>query len=103
MVRPVALAADTQGNIYVADALRKAILIYDQMCAFIGEMVSDQDVLHAPVSLTLSRDSSLYVSSSETRSIVEVGLAGTLHAAPTGSLKFQSKKGAGISLGALGY
>lgn len=103
MVRPVALAVDTRGNIYVADTLRKAILVYDQLCTFIGELVSDQDDLHSPVSLTLSRDNSLYVSSSETRSIVEVGLAGTLHAAPTGSLNFQSKKGAGISLGALGY
>jgi len=103
MVRPVALAADTQGNIYVADALRKNILVYNLQCKFIGELVSAQDDLHGPVSLALSRDNSLYVSSSETRSIVEIGLAGRLNAASTGSLKFQSKQGAGISLGALGY
>lgn len=103
MVRPVALAADTRGNIFVADALRKNILVYDLQCKFIGELVSAQDDLHEPVSLTLSRDNSLYVSSSETRSIMEVGLAGRLNAAPSGSLKFQSKQGVGVSLGALGY
>lgn len=103
MVRPVALAADALGNIYIADAFRKSVHVYDRTLSYVGSMASGRNDLNEPVSLSLSRDNSLYVSSSETRSIVEIGLAGTLHSGPTGTLTFQSKSGAALAAGALGY
>ena len=66
-------------------------------------MTNSMDALHAPVSLALSSDGSLYISSSETRSIVEAGLAGNPHAAASAVLDFKSKSGAVLSPGTLGY
>jgi len=103
MQRPVDLTVDGFGNIYVADSYRKVILVYDRLLTFVGALASGRNDFHEPVSLTLSHDNSLYVSSSETRSIIEIGLAGMLHTAPTGSLTFQTKSGAAITPGVLGY
>jgi sugar lactone lactonase YvrE len=103
MLRPVALTVDSFGNIYVADTYRKAILVYNRLLEFSGTLASSNNDLNEPVSLALSRDNNLYVSSSETRSIVEIRLAGMLRTAPTGSVTFQTRSGAAITHGVLGY
>jgi DNA-binding beta-propeller fold protein YncE len=103
MSRPVALASDALGNIYIADSLSMTVLAYNQKLDFLGEFASAEHDLHAPVAVAVSADNSLYVSSSETRSIVEIGLAGTLHTAQAGTINFQTKAGVGASLGVLGY
>jgi DNA-binding beta-propeller fold protein YncE len=94
MMRPAALATDSHGTIYVADTLRKSILVYDRKLAYQGDVASGQNDLNEPVSLTVSRDDNLYVSEGGTHSIVEVGLSGTLHTAPTGTVTFESRSDA---------
>ncbi len=103
MLRPVALASDTLGNIYVADSMSQTVLVYDPNLSFVGEFASVQHDLHAPIALALSADNNLYVSSSATRSVVEIGLSSILHTTQAGSLNFQTKAGAGLSLSVLGY
>lgn len=102
MIRPIAIAVDTLENIYVADASRKAILAYDRLGAFIGAMTSSLDDLRIPASLA-SHDGSLFVSASETHSIVKIGLSGKNQEGSSGSLEFKSKTGATASPAALGY
>lgn len=103
MTRPVALAVDKFGNIYVADALRRAILAYDALGAYIGAMTTITDDLRTPASVAISREGGLYVSSSGTRSIVEIGLTGAVHFGQNGSIDFKSTTGAALSRAALGY
>ena len=103
MVRPTGLAVDAFGNIFVSDASRKAVLVYGSEGVFVGTMTSPQGDLNTAVSVTLSRDGRLYVSSSETYSIVEVGLSGAVKAGSRGDIEFKSGSGDRITPVALGY
>ncbi len=59
------IAADDLGNVYVADKLRSAVLIFDRKLNFITEFGyrgPRKDNLIVPVDLVVSRDGRLYVS-----------------------------------------
>jgi sugar lactone lactonase YvrE len=103
MIRPTGIAVDSLGNIFVADASRKSVLVYNGTGTFIGEITSPSNDINTAVSLVLSPDNRLYVSSSETRSIIEIGLAGTVSSGLKGSLDFKSKTGDRLTPAALGY
>jgi sugar lactone lactonase YvrE len=103
MTRPTDIAVDAFENVYVGDASQKAVLVYDRLGSFIGTITSALDDLHFPVSLVISRYGNLYVSSSETHSITEIGLTDTLPSGQKGVLAFKSKTGAAISPASLGY
>lgn len=103
MARPVDIAVDGMGNIFVADTGKNAVLVYDKRGIFIGQITGPGDVIHPAVSLVLSRDSRLYVSSGETRSILEIGLGGSVYSETNVSVDFQSKTGDRLAPAVLGY
>lgn len=103
MLRPVGIAVDRFGNIFVADALRKAVLVYAANGAYVGRVESAADAINAPAALALSPDNRMYVSSSETHSIIEIGLAGTVYATQGRLLDFLSGTGERLAPAALGY
>jgi DNA-binding beta-propeller fold protein YncE len=103
MARPTGIAVDAFGHIFVSDASRRAVLVYSSEGALIGTMASAEGDLNTPVSVVLSRDGRLYVSSSETHSIVEVGLAGEVKAGSQADVEFKSGSGDRITPVALGY
>jgi DNA-binding beta-propeller fold protein YncE len=103
MTRPTGIAVDRLGNIFVADASRKSVLVYNGAGTFIGEITSPSNDINTAVSLVLSPDNRLYVSSSETHSIIEIGLAGMVSSGLQGSLDFKSKTGDRLTPAALGY
>jgi len=103
MARPTGIAVDRFGNIYVSDAARRSVLVYGGTGAYIGALVSATNDLNTAVSLALTRDDRLYVSSSETHSIVEIGLGRTIYSGTAVSLDFKSNTGDGLTPAALGY
>jgi len=103
MNKPADIAVDKLGNVYVADVSRKAVLVFDRVGAYTGAMTSVVDELRFPIGLAIAPNGNLFVSSSETHSILEIGLSGAVSAGPGGTLEFKSTTGAAISLSALGY
>ncbi len=103
MARPVDIAVDGMGNIFVADAGKNAVLLYDKRGIFIGQITGPGDVINSAVSLAISRDNRLYVSSGGTHSILEIGLGGRIYSTMKVSLDFQSKTGDRLAPAVLGY
>ena len=68
MYRPTDLKV-VDGIIYVADAALRSILLFDTAGVYQGEITSTDNGIYTAVSLELSSDGILYVSSSETHSI----------------------------------
>ena len=101
MARPMGIAVDRAGTVYVADALRKAVLVYSRSGAFIGRMESAANDINTAVAIVLTPDNRLYVSSSETHGIVEIGLGGTVYAGPADALAFISGTGERLTHAAL--
>lgn len=56
-------------NIYVSDAFHKAVLVYDLAGTYIGTVMSPGGEIDTAVSLTVSPDGIMYVSSSKTHSV----------------------------------
>ena len=73
MYRPADLKV-ADGIIYVADAALRSILLFDTAGVFQGEIKSADNGIYTAVSLDLSPNGILYVSSSETHSIYLFGL-----------------------------
>jgi hypothetical protein len=65
MFRPTDITV-AGGNIYISDASRKSVLVYDTMGGYLGEITGR---MNTAVSLAHSSDGILYVSSSRTNSI----------------------------------
>ncbi len=103
MVRPSGIAADKIGNIFIADASKKAVLVYNQLGQYTGQFVSAAGDLNTAVALTISPDGRIYVSSSETHRVIEIGLAGTINSEAKASIAFKSKTGTQLAPDALGY
>ncbi len=76
MGRPTDIAVGANGSIYITDSLWNAILVYDTAGVYTGKIMSETGEIHTAVSLELSRDGRLYVSSSETRCIYMFALNG---------------------------
>ena len=70
MGKPTDIAVDDGGTIYISDAGRNAVLVYDATGTYIGKMTRPLGELQAAVSVALSGDGRVYVSSSEKQSIV---------------------------------
>ncbi len=100
--RPLDIVVDRFDNVYVADSFRKAILAFDRQGAFVGAMTSDLDELRFPVGLAVSPDGNILVSSSDTHSILEIGLCG-IQRGSNSSVAFKSTTGASVPLSAIGY
>ncbi len=103
MARPSGIAADKIGNIFIADASKKAVLVYNQLGQYTGQFVSAAGDLNTAVALTISPDGRIYVSSSETHRVIEIGLAGTINSEAKASIAFKSKTGTQLAPDALGY
>jgi sugar lactone lactonase YvrE len=101
--RPLDIVVDRFDNVYAADVSRKAILAFDRLGVFIGAMTSDLDELRFPVALSVSPDDNILVSSSDTHSIVEIGLSGSLQSGSNSTLAFKSTTGAPVPLSAIRY
>jgi hypothetical protein len=101
MRKPVDIAVDARGNIFIADAGRNGVLVYDTRGECTGMITGEP--FRSSVALALSRDGRLYVSSSDTHSIVEVGLAGSVSSGGALALDFQSMTGGRLTPAALGY
>jgi DNA-binding beta-propeller fold protein YncE len=91
MFRPTDISV-AGGNIYVSDASRKSVLVYDTMGVYLGEIKSNTGDIHTAVSVAYSSGGILYVSASETHSIQMFGfvvneadntVSGTLYATIT--------------------
>lgn len=74
MYRPTDIAV-AGGIIYITDAALRSILLFDTSGNFLGEIQSVDNGINTAVSLALSSDGILYVSSSETHSIYMFALA----------------------------
>ena len=103
MVRPAGIAADRIGNIFIADASKKSVLVYNQLGKYTGQFVNSEGDLNTPVALTISPDGRIYVSSSETHRVIEIGLAGTVFSETKASIVFKSNTGTMLAPEALGY
>ncbi len=103
MVRPAGITADRLGNIFIADASKKAVLVYNQLGQYTGQFVSSAGDLNTAVALAISPDGRVYISSSETHRVIELGLAGTIHSETKVSIAFKSKTGTMLAPDALGY
>ena len=103
MVRPSAIAADRIGNIFIADASKKAVLAYNQLGKYTGQFVNSEGDLNTAVALTISPDGRIFVSSSETHHVIEIGLAGTVYSGTKASIVFKSNTGTMLAPDALGY
>lgn len=73
MVKPTDVDADGSGNIYFSDALSSTVMVLDASGQKIGEIKGSGAELQVPVSLAVSDDGRLFVSSSENRSIFVIG------------------------------
>ncbi|OGW51018.1 MAG: hypothetical protein A2078_04245 [Nitrospirae bacterium GWC2_57_9] len=102
MMRPADIAVDRSGNIFVADAFRDAVLIFDTLGTFIGEITGAESIKNA-VAVAVTGDNRLYVSSGRTRDVVEIGLGGEVHASERLTLDFHSVTGDRLTPAALGY
>ncbi|MHC4604102.1 MAG: hypothetical protein ACYS6W_12315, partial [Planctomycetota bacterium] len=71
--RPTDIAV-ADGNIYISDASRKSVVVYDTMRGYLGEITGR---MNTAVSLAHSSDGILYVSSSGTHSIQMFALKNT--------------------------
>lgn len=103
MTRPAGIAADRLGNVFVADASKKAVLVYNRQGEYAGQFVSAEGDLNTAVAVAVSPHGQIYVSSSETHRIVEIGPAGTVNTEMKASIDFKSKTGSRLSPGALAY
>lgn len=103
MVRPSGIAADRIGNIFIADASKKAVLVYNQLGQYTGQFVNSEGDIDTAVALTLSPDGRIYVSSSETHRVIEIGLAGSVYSETKASIVFKSNTGTLLAPDALGY
>jgi len=92
--RPSDIAVDSDGTIFITDTVSKAVLVYDGSGVFLGTITSAAGAMHTAVSLAFADDGRLYVSSSESHNIVEIGLAGALESLQSGTVEFQPASGA---------
>jgi DNA-binding beta-propeller fold protein YncE len=91
MFRPTDITV-ADGKIFVSDASRKSVLVYDTTGVYLGEIKSNKGDIHTAVSVAYSSGGILYVSESETHSIQMFGfvvneadgtVSGTLYASIT--------------------
>jgi DNA-binding beta-propeller fold protein YncE len=68
LARPTAITA-AQGMIYVSDAGRDAVLVYDATGACLGEIKADDGGLDIPVSVALSGDGVLFVATRQDQGV----------------------------------
>lgn len=102
-IRPVDIAVDAFGNLFVADAARQTVLVYDRRGSAVGEIRGKTGVFKNPVSLALAPDGRLYVGSSETHSVIEIGLSGIAYSPTSTTLDFQTVTGGKLTTAVLGY
>ncbi|NTW59155.1 MAG: hypothetical protein HGA43_08305 [Nitrospirae bacterium] len=103
MTRPVGIAADGRGNVFIADASKKAVLVYSRQGEYTGQFVSAEGDLNTAVALAVSPDGQIYVSSSETHCIIEISPARMISSEMKASIEFKSKTGKRQSPGAPVY
>lgn len=74
LIRPTDIAVG-DGIIYVTDAALKTVAAYDSYGTYLGEIPGAQGAVNLPVSIGLSSDGIMYVSSSETHSVKVFGVS----------------------------
>lgn len=99
--RPSDIAVDRSGRIYVSDTAQNIVLMYAGTGAYLGSIESASGDLSRPVSLALSPDGILYVSSSDTGRIVQVEPGSLAFSAGPLSIETKTIRGAIAFVGAL--
>ncbi len=88
------ITVDDNGTIYIADSFQNMVFAYDSTGTYLGEVVHPTEQMNAAVSLASAPDGRLYVSSSQTNSVLAFGMNGYtyLEAAPL-SLSYTAQAG----------
>jgi hypothetical protein len=76
MVRPQDITVTSEGYILIPEAIAQAVLVYDSLGNYIGEIKSTSESLYIPRSTAFGADRRLYVSSNMTKSVLIFGLNG---------------------------
>jgi DNA-binding beta-propeller fold protein YncE len=95
MRQPYGVAVDNDGRIYVADTVRREILIFDRGNNSINTWTGNRNItLTMPIALALDRDSRLFVSDSKGAQVVMFSPEGK----PLASLKGVLKRPVGLAV-----
>jgi DNA-binding beta-propeller fold protein YncE len=67
--KPFGVAVDTVGRIYVSDARKHAVQVFDPGGTYLGVVFDLENQMRTPLGITMSNDSKLYIASLNTSSV----------------------------------